>query len=491
MSRRPRFRSGSFALAAVLATVLHALAIPAMFLPLLERPERPVEVAFVDDQGATAEAAKLDPAPEPREPPVPPERRPPPPRPEAAWPEPAEQKKAQPPPPPPPQEKKKVEPPPPEPALVHQKMVDQDKFPDEADNAEAKYLAQKNHRAERDTRALLTNLVRDMKGPSESPVEKSERQAPRPGMKDEKIAELQKRAGEENQVVRGRPRAGDAGSAPRSAPGKLSMRGLSPAAPMAVEQRGPSQRPREGVELSDPAPGPLAAARQGNAGERVGARARGERPNLHLDATAYDRIVGEAVAQSERDRAARAEVSHAEGRWDRLQKRQAALRASLENFTNEAYTGRESELGTRAHPYAAYIAEMHRSIHKLWAFSFLPSLDSRGALDPFNDMSRWTRIAIVLSDSGAVESTRISRNSGYLPFDVEALSVVEQAGPFPKPPEAIKSYDGKVYIDWVFHRDERQCGTDFVVPHILSGDKHGAMPAGNRSLHARSARSPL
>ena len=444
-----------------------------------------MEIAFVDDEGMAAILDKAEPAPDPLRP------EPSKPKVELQKPEPTPKDKEKPrakvvvvPPPP------ATPPPPPPPPMekqIHQKMVDQDKFPDEADNAEAKYLAQKNHRAARDTRALQTNLVRDQRNPNQGPVEKSDNQAPQPGMKKHKIAELQKRAGVENRVVRERPRPGDEGKARETKPGKLSMRGLTP---KATDQKGP-ERARDGVELRDDTPGPLAEARQGNAGERSGSRAKGaKRPDLTLKATDYDKIVGESVAKAEREKAAKAEVSHAEGRWAKLQKKQEAMRSSLENFTPDAYVGRESELGTRAHPYAAYIAEMHRSIHKLWAFSFLPSLDSRGALDPYNDMTRWTMISIVLSDSGVVEAANIARPSGYLPFDAAAWDVVMTAGPFPKPPEAIRSHDGKVYVDWVFHRDERQCGTDFVVPHILTGDKHthAASPSGDKHAAAASRR---
>lgn len=474
MSRRPRFRPRSFAIAALAVLFAHAVAIPRMFLPLLERPERPVEIAFIDDEPLLPKPLDDRPPADEEKRPEPPSRSLPPEKEkvEKDKPDKKEKDKEKPPEPKPVVVENKPPPPPPPPMekQVHQKMVDQDKFPDEADNPDAKYLAQKNHRAAKDTRALQTNLVRDQRDPTPAPTEKSNNEAPQPGMKEQKVAELAKRAGKENQVVRSRPRVGDEGQAEKSAPGKLSMRGLTP---KSVEQKAPADKARDGVELRDNTPGPMAEARQGAAGERAGSRSKGvRRPNLQLNPMDYDKIVGESVAMAERQRAAKSEISHGEGRWDKLLKKQQALRSSLENFTPDAYVGRESELGTRAHPYAAYIAEMHRGIHKLWAFSFLPSLDSRGALDPWNDMSRWTMISIVLSDSGAVESANISHPSGFLPFDTAAWDVVQQAGPFPRPPEAIRSYDGKVYLDWAFHRDERQCGTDFVIPHILTGDKH-------------------
>jgi len=60
------------------------------------------------------------------------------------------------------------------------------------------------------------------------------------------------------------------------------------------------------------------------------------------------------------------------------------------------------------------------------------------------------------------------RGSGLLAFDVAAIDSVMSAAPFPPPPSVIKSANGKVYLDWQFHRDERACGTFGVDPHILT-----------------------
>src|SRR5205823_5493518 len=54
------------------------------------------------------------------------------------------------------------------------------------------------------------------------------------------------------------------------------------------------------------------------------------------------------------------------------------------------------------------------------------------------------------------------------PFDVAAIDSVMSAAPFPRPPQAIRSANGKVYLDWQFHRDDRACGTFGVDPHILT-----------------------
>ena len=460
----------------LIALALHVTVVPRMFLPLMQKGgEAPVEVEYVevpnlDDKAAPDEkpedkkadadkaaqppkVAKLDevkPAP------------PPTPEPKKEEPKPEEKKEPpkqlalpKPPPPPPPQ--------PPPPKMV---MVDQDKFPEEKENAEAKYLAQKNHRAKRDTRTLATNLVREHDGGKQAPTAPSLNEAPNVGMPKEKIAELQKQKGTPKELVRGNPRLGEGGKGKVTLPGKLAMRGLTPYAPDKAQDK-----PREGLELSDADHGPLPAQRQGKDQERAGSRAAGTplgRQRFELKPEDYDKIVGESVAANERRAAAKAEPSHPGGRWDKLAKKVAMMRSSLENFTPDAHVGSEAELGTRAHPFAAYIAEMHRGIHKMWAFNFLGALDNKGALDPYNDMERWVQVGVVLSGEGVVEKVLIERPSGYLPFDTAAMDAVMSCSPFPTPPETIKSVDGKVYLSWRFHRDDRQCGTFGVDPHILT-----------------------
>ena len=75
---------------------------------------------------------------------------------------------------------------------------------------------------------------------------------------------------------------------------------------------------------------------------------------------------------------------------------------------------------------------------------------------------------VVLNPDGSVDKLGIVRPSGYAPFDAAALDAVMSSAPFVRPPEAIRSVNGKVYLDWRFHRDDRQCGTFGVDPHILT-----------------------
>src|SRR5262249_42083784 len=148
------------------------------------------------------------------------------------------------------------------------------------------------------------------------------------------------------------------------------------------------------------------------------------------------------------------------------------IHAALENFTPEVKPGSQTALGTRAAPFAVFIARMHRKIHELWGFGFLEDLDGKSNSNPMNDRKLEVTLEIVLNSDGTLDKATIVKPSGILTFDVAAIDTVQNAGPFEAPPEAIKSGNGKVYLHWTFHRDERQCSPYFADPFIL--DNAGA-----------------
>jgi TonB family protein len=360
-------------------------------------------------------------------------------------------------------------PPPPPPKIDHRmQMVDQDKFEDEADNLEARFLAQKNHKTKQDTRTNNTNLIREAEGAkaSSEPNDNKDNEA---GAKDDKIAELENHDGPKNSLPRSSPMRGDEGDrvehkAPK--PGPLAMRDLTPRAAIDPVV---GQKPREGLDKQENEPGSLPMARVGQDADRGRVAQKGGHVNLKLDHHNYDNIEGYDTAEKERRAGARAEASHKKGRYDRYLAKAAAMRSSIENFVFDVKPGNQAELGTRASPFAAYITQMHRQIHKLFTFGFLADIDGKSSANsPYNDMNMWTQLEIVLKGDGSVDKVGIVRSSGVLAFDVAAIDSVMSAAPFPTPPSVIKSANGKVYLDWQFHRDDRACGTFGVDPHILT-----------------------
>lgn len=505
--RNGRFDWRRFYVAAAISLVAHVFwIIPHLISTLiLKPPPKELEVSWIPDDEESDKPADLkadEQKPEPpkdankrlaerqkekKKAPEPAEVKPPEPKKKEA------ELELKPPPPEPPK-------PPPQPLIDHRmQMVDQDKFPDEQDNPNAHFLAQKNHVAKEETRAKNTNLIREVQAPDTPQSEKSDNQQPDPGMKSDKLAELQNRDGAKNEIPRNSLVQGQEGQAkPReepSPPGPLSMRDLKPKAAIDPVQE---QKEREGLDKQEVGKGDLPMARVGRDEQRAVAPSMGApKVNLNLNHHMYDQIEGFAAAEAERQKAAKAEKSHVAGHWDRVQQKIAAMRSSIENFTPEVKPGNQEELGTRASPFAAYITAMHRQIHKLFTLGFLSDIDARSD-SAYADDTLWTQLEIVVKGDGSVDRVGIVRSSGLLAFDVAAIDSVMSAAPFPPPPQVIKSANGKVYLDWQFHRDERACGTFGVDPHILTtvGDntEHDTSETGaqwkamERQAHAQAGR---
>src|SRR5215471_1131492 len=195
----------------------------------------------------------------------------------------------------------------------------------------------------------------------------------------------------------------------------------------------------------------------------------GERVKLALSEKDFEYLFG-ADAEAER----RLAQSQKSTKFGKFQQNTARVRAALENFIPEVKPGNQTALNTRAAPFAAYIAKMHRSIHKLWGFGALEDWEELSGSSPLNNPNLSTTLEMVLNRDGTVDKVTVVRASGYLPFDAAAIDVAFNAGPYPDPPKAIRSANGKIYVHWQFHRDERQCATSGVDYFILDNPPAGA-----------------
>ena len=186
--------------------------------------------------------------------------------------------------------------------------------------------------------------------------------------------------------------------------------------------------------------------------------------NTPLSFQDYERIMGKDKIDDERQVAAR-KMSSKKGRWER---KLEAVKSSLENFVPDVRPGNQTALKTRAHPFALYVARMHRRIHELWGFGFLESLDDKSADYPLNNPDLWTNLEISVNPDGTLHKVTIAKTSGKTEFDVAAVDTVLSSAPFDATPEAIRSVDGRIYLRWGFYRNWRQCGTFNVEPYILT-----------------------
>jgi TonB family protein len=358
-------------------------------------------------------------------------------------------------------------PPPPAPKpedRAHQKMVDLDNEKEVEPPPDAKFLAQKNNRAAVETRATETNLDKAQKGTeAESSAAPSDRADQEIGDEKAKIAEL-----EDQKSALGR-KAPDV--TPHVSP-ELSEEETPPAPKSLLALRDAPRREHELTpETVDPSlprtpDGTIATpSDQGARGPRTDpARLnKGKRMKLALSAKDFEYLFG-ADAQAERRLA---QTERSKKKVGRFQQRLDRVRSSLENFIPEVKPGNQTALNTRAAPFAAFVARMHRSIHKLWGFGVLEDWDEMAGTNPYNDPNRLTTLEMVLNGDGTIDNVKVIKTSGYMPYDAAAIDVAYTAGPYPDPPREIRSKNGKIYIHWRFYRDARQCATSGVDYFIL------------------------
>jgi hypothetical protein len=344
----------------------------------------------------------------------------------------------------------------------HEKMVDLDDGKKEVEPPpDAKFLAQKNNRAEKETRATDTNLEKQQAGEEGSRAEGERRDDPDVGDDKAKIAELEDLKSREGRqapdVTPHQNPSVPSPEEPSTRPPVLSMRSSEVHRHELTPETADPSLPR------DPAGALAQSGPKLKFHDHETARlSRDQRMKLALTGKDYEYLFG-AEAKADRQLAQKERST----RLGRHAARLARVKSALENFIPEVQPGNQTALNTRAAPFAAFIARMHRSIHKLWGFGVLEDWDELPSSNPFNDESLMTKLEIVLNGDGTVNKVAMVQTSRYLAYDVAAIDAVLGAAPYPDPPREIRSGNGKIYIHWSFFRDGRQCATSGVEPKIL------------------------
>jgi outer membrane biosynthesis protein TonB len=356
------------------------------------------------------------------------------------------------PPPPPPPEAPKPPPPKPEPPPPNMVMVEvPDKNEVEKAPDDAAALSDKNRDVAEETRATETNLDRESEGKQVASREHDDTTSPEIGGPDDKIRQLEETKPTTEERVRETDHSGKDDEAKGEIVGEAGKDG----------QEGTGQN--TGVLAIRGIEGRGSLAEQGKDGKKVGKRGL-PGVNTPLAFNDYERIMGKEKVDEERQVAAR-KMSSKKGRWER---KLEAVKSSLENFVPDIRPGNQTALKTRAHPFALYVARMHRRIHELWGFGFLDDLDGKAADHPLNNPDLWTNLEVAVNPDGSVHKVTIAKTSGKTEFDVAAVDTVLSSAPYEPTPEVIRSVNGKVYLRWGFYRNWRQCGTFNVEPYILT-----------------------
>jgi len=356
-----------------------------------------------------------------------------------------------PPPPPPPEQPKPNTPPPqPPPNMVMVEVKDDKHVVDKAPD-DAKQLSDKNRDVTEETRAKQTNLDKESEGREVASRESDDHTSQDIGGPDDKIRQLEETQSTTDKHIKETDHSGK----DEVAKGVIKGEGGQSGEEGTGENKGALAM--RGID------GRGSIVDNGKDGRKAGKRGT---PGLNtaLSFKDYERVMGKEKVDEERQVAAR-KMTSKKGRWER---KLDAVKSSLENFIPDVRPGNQTALKTRAHPFALYVARMHRRIHELWGFGFLENLDSKGADYPLNDQNLWVNLELSVNPDGTVHKVTIAKTSGKTEFDVAAVDTVLSAAPYEATPEAIRSVDGRIYLRWGFYRNWRQCGTFNVEPYILT-----------------------
>jgi outer membrane biosynthesis protein TonB len=166
-----------------------------------------------------------------------------------------------------------------------------------------------------------------------------------------------------------------------------------------------------------------------------------------------------------------------------MEKRRGALRMgsltgkvkrALANNRSWVSDGEQVPLGKKTRIFRNYIEVAHRRIHTLFAHSFLGSLSSLDPSDPLNDFTLMTKMEFEILATGVVNDIHVIKTSGNSVFDAAAVDSIFRSSPFRPPPQAILSYNDRVYFRWGFYRNHRMCGVFNAEPYLLRAP--GAAP---------------
>ena len=188
--------------------------------------------------------------------------------------------------------------------------------------------------------------------------------------------------------------------------------------------------------------------------------------NINLTLAGLEAAVGQDKLKQER--AADGEARRAKHRGAGGSKDKFDWRAAVENYEPGVKPGNQTSLNAAKSAFGTYLNTIHNRIHPIFAEEFLQSLSNLPPGHKLND-KLVTYVEIVLGkDDGKILRTGITKASGSTAFDLVAINSARRAGPFGKPPDAIVSHDGKVYIHWEFHRDPYDaCSSRNARPYLL------------------------
>lgn len=373
---------------------------------------------------------------------------------------------------------------PPEQQIVQRQSITQrSEDPSVPPPPDARFVAEQNRRVQEETVARQRNYIEDSQDPHPGRSRTEATEEPGDATRTE-VADRENRPGEED--THPRPTAGVPQRAPEatafSTPPEPARRGDG-RAPGATEEAAPLRAGAPSTQTEAPsgslvvtqAPGQGGAAQESGGAAAPRPRGQGGRgglasSDLRVSWQNFENVFGEQQLAQERQ--AYAEARRSRTRGGNRERMWREFQASLENYTPAVRPGNQTALNAAASPFANYLAEMHRRIHREFVDSFIANTPG-GSMGPLADRSLWAKLEIVVNRDGTVHRIVIVRSSGLMVYDYGAFAAVTRAQPYPEAPASIVSGDGRVYLHWGFYRDERHCATYNAQPYILANPPGG------------------
>ncbi len=337
-----------------------------------------------------------------------------------------------------------------------------------------RYVAQENRRVEEETIARERSMTRDDEQPQAAASEEQADQGQGSSTLDDVASATDEDGQEDRRNMEAAFRVTEIEgqqAAAASVPAPEGRNGPSETVPRSVPAQPPApSEPMRTIIINDgfgpvalTAPMPSAsdtdpARRAMQARVRLGT---GSPERFALSRSQAADVIGGAQLDDERD--SYVALKRSRSRGAQRMARWSQFRSAIENYVPNVRSGNQTALNAAASPFADYLSEVHRRIHREFADTFLPSIDG----DPGMNDSLMTQLEIVFNRDGTVHQVGVVRSSGVALFDYGAFSSVMGAAPYPTAPEQIVSGDGRVYVHWGFYASERQCGTFNAHPFIL------------------------
>jgi hypothetical protein len=378
----------------------------------------------------------------------------------------------------------------------------------QADNPDAKFLADEANKVAEETQAKITSTDQDDPKPKAGAGSSEEKPSEQPGNSDTTRVASAFGDNDEGSALPSphveEPKTSSQANRPETAlqtPEQKAADARSPNQAAAPKPADPGQKPQE-IDPGAKASPEIVADSEGNYSLGGSSVARPKKKRLppmkatkpndwfglgsgaltssginlnlsHADAVA---VVGEKQIQEDRRMDRLRRRSQRAGAWKKVGLER--WRSAIENYVPSVKPGNTTALNAAKAPFATYLNDIHNRIHPIFADDYLGSLGRLPAGDPQNRQELVAHAEIVLSkDDGSLVRAGIVRHSGVTAFDVSALESILQASPYGKPPEAILSPDGNVYLHWEFYRNpDYACSTYFAHPFILKSAPSPSQP---------------